>query len=127
MVNEVDFIKGYAKIVAQTWDDPTYLDELMKQPEQKLAEVGITTREGARVNIIRLESTGEGRMDDQLALWEKGEETGMYQLLVPFKPANFDPSNYPLTDAQLEAVSGGLAAEQTGDYCCCCCPCCCCT
>lgn len=125
MVDESTFIQGYAKVMARTWEDPKYLDRLTTQPTETLAESGISVREGSKVNIIRLEVTGEGRISDQVALWEKGEETGVYQLLVPTKPADFDPESYPLTDTQLEAVTGGL--KSAGDNCCCCCPCCCCT
>jgi hypothetical protein len=120
MLDKSVFIQGYSKIMALSWVDEDYKSRLLNDPRSVLAEAGIATPEGARISVVTLDASGEGSIQDQLALWEEGESTGVYQLHVPLRPANFDPDDVVLSDTQLEAVAGGVIA------CCCCTPCCCC-
>lgn len=124
-----DFLQRYANVVAMSWADDDYLHRLLKNPNAVLGEAGIPVKEGARINVVTMESTGHGTMDNQLELWEKGAQTGVYDFVVALKPEGWTPENVELSDAQLMAVAGGL--EQTSMdidiSCCCCSPCCCCT
>jgi hypothetical protein len=56
-------------------------------------------------------------------MFSKGEQTGVYDIIVPIKPADLDPSDLPLQEEVLELMAGGTEVG-----CCpcstCCCPCC---
>jgi hypothetical protein len=121
------FVQGYAKVMSLSWSDEGYRARILTEPKAVLAEAGIPVRDDAKVTVTELDVTGNGNIEDQIALWEKGEETGVYQLMLPRKPENMDPNDFPLTEYQLAGVTGGLEEAAAGDYCCCCCPCCCCT
>lgn len=118
MVNQEQFIQGYSKVIGQSWSDEQYMARLLKEPKSVLAEVGLTVPQGAQLNVVRVAPTGQGKIENQIALWEAGERTGVYELHVPDKS-----SDLALSDEQLTAVAGGAV----GDINCCCCPCCCCT
>ncbi len=126
MFDKSAFVQGYAMVTHRSWEDESYFNRLLKEPGSVLKEAGIETRPDAKVNVITLEISGQGKIDDQLALWQKGEETGTYQLLVPLKPENYNPDDFPLSDEMLQSVAGG-AMKKGGGNCCCCCPCCSCT
>ncbi|MCA9937959.1 MAG: hypothetical protein KC418_04915 [Anaerolineales bacterium] len=125
-----DFLQRYANVVAMSWADEDFLHRLVKEPVVVLREAGIGINEDARVNVITIESkdSGRGAIEDQIELWEKGAQTGSYDLLVAMKPEGWSPENIELADSQLMAVAGGLEEAAGIDISCCCCtPCCCCT
>jgi hypothetical protein len=114
--------------MAMSWADDEYKDRLLQEPRQVLAEAGIAVPQNAQVNVITVasEEHGKGKIEDQIIMWEKGELTGTFDLLVPLKPVGWTPENVALTDEQLAAVAGGAEA-MISISCCCCTPCCCCT
>ena len=125
MANQSEFIQNYSKIVAKTWVDEAFFDELVANPKAVLDENGLETPADADVRIVAVAAndTGEGTIEGQHARWEQGEESGTYELYVSRKPDDFDPENVSLSEADLEAVAGG----DVDVSCCCCTPCCCCT
>lgn len=124
MSSQSEFIQNYSKIVARSWVDEAFFDELVSKPKATLDANGLATPDDADVRIITVEhsNTGEGSIEGQHARWQKGEETGTYELYISLKPDDFDPENVNLSESQLDAVAGGLL-----DNCCCCTPCCTCT
>ena len=112
MINQEQFIQSYSKVIGQSWANEQYMDRLLKDPKSVLAEVGLSIPQGAQLNVVRLTPTGQGKIEDQVALWEAGERTGVYELRVPNKSGDL-----ALSDEQLTAVAGGAA---TNINCCCC-------
>jgi hypothetical protein len=111
------FVSAYTKILTAAWSDEAYATRLTSRPTAALAEHGLAVPAGATVSIIR-EIGGEPDLEAQVRMWENGKTTGQYDLLVPNTP---QIETRELSEADLEAVSGG------DTYCCCCSPCCSCT
>lgn len=107
--NIQEFTTLYAKVVEQAWDDPTFLAMLLQNPSRTLAASGLSTVDGATVNIVLRKLDRNAKLGNQLALWEEGDRSGVYDIIIPIKP---DPS----TTLFPEGGEGG----------CCSCPCCCC-
>lgn len=116
-MNQEQFVQSYSKVIGQSWADDQYMTRLMTDPKSVLAEAGISIPRTAQLNVVKVEPTGQGKIENQIALWEAGERTGVYELHVPNKSGDL-----ALSDEQLSAVAGGAT-----DINCCCCPCCCCT
>jgi hypothetical protein len=108
------FVSAYTKILTAAWSDEAYATRLTSRPSAALAEHGLAVPAEATVNIIR-EIGGEPDLEAQVRMWENGKTTGQYDLLVPNTP---QIETRELSEADLEAVSGG------DTYCCCCSPCC---
>jgi hypothetical protein len=112
------FVKGYTKILTNAWSDEGFKERLNEDPKSVLSEYGLSVPATATVEIVS-STAGEGSLDDQVEIWEKGESTGTFKLYVPEVP---QVEEGELSEAELDAVSGA------GDtYCCCCSPCCTCT
>lgn len=111
------FVGGYTKILANAWSDDAYRQRLMDGPKAALAENGLDVPEDATVTVVN-SVAGDASLDEQVELWEAGEESGNYRLYVPTEP-QVDTSE--LSEDELAAVAGG------DTYCCCCSPCCTCT
>jgi hypothetical protein len=114
-----EFVKGYTKVLTNAWSDEGFKSQLKSNPKGVLAEYGLDVPADANVEIVPAQS-GEGSLDDQVEIWEKGAETGTYRLYVPEVP---QVEAGELSEAELDAVSG--AGDVT--VCCCCSPCCTCT
>ncbi len=84
------FIEGYSKIVAKAWADPSFFDELKSKPAAVLADAGIETKKGSKIYVVKVQPTGEGDVEKQVADWAKGDADGTYYLWVPDKPAELD-------------------------------------
>jgi len=110
------FVRGYTKILTNAWSDESFMNRLKSNPKEVASEYGLETN-GGNVEIVST-TAGEGNLDEQVAIWEKGAETGTYTLYVPEVP---QIETQELSEAELEGVAGG------DDYCCCCSPCCTCT
>lgn len=111
------FVSAYTKILTAAWSNEAYAARLASDPVAALAEHGLTVPAQSSVRIIR-EVAGEPDLEAQVRMWENGKTTGTYELLVPNTP---QIDTRELSEADLEAVSGG------DTYCCCCSPCCSCT
>jgi hypothetical protein len=112
------FVSAYTKILTAAWSNEAFAARLTSEPASVLAENGLAVPAGATVNIVR-EIGGEPDLETQVQLWEAGKSSGTYELRVPNTP---QIDTRELSEADLEAVSGG-----DNTYCCCCSPCCCCT
>jgi hypothetical protein len=111
-VDKETFVLNYGKLVARTWQDPEYLNALKNDPIGTLKEAGIDVPDNATVRVVIMEPTGAGSGDEQWEYWQKGEESGVYDLFVPTKPEDLDSA---------------AMAQSGGTYTCSCTPCCCCT
>jgi len=111
------FVSAYTKVLTAAWSDDGYVGRLEENPRTALAEQGLELPANATVRIVRAIG-GDPDLEAQVALWNAGKETGVYELRVPSSPQIEDRE---LSEADLEAVAGG------DSYCCCCSPCCCCT
>jgi hypothetical protein len=125
MTTHSDFIQNYSRIVATSWVDDGFFNELLADPKSTLDENGLITPDDAEVRVVTIpaDETGAGNIEGQYLRWQEGESTGVYELYISLKPEDFDPENVSLSEAQLEAVAGGAVDVS----CCCCTPCCCCT
>lgn len=112
------FVSAYTKVLTAAWSDDNYVNRLEENPRTALAEQGLELPANATVRIVRAIG-GDPDLEAQVALWNAGKETGVYELRVPSSPQIEDRE---LSEADLEAVAGG-----DNTYCCCCCPCCTCT
>ncbi|MFD8384387.1 hypothetical protein ACFV2X_38695 [Streptomyces sp. NPDC059679] len=112
------FVSSYTKVLTNAWSDNDYATRLETEPRAALAEQGLELPTDATVKIIR-NMEGDPDLEAQVALWEAGKTTGVYELRVPNSPQLEDRE---LSEADLKGVS---ASDTT--YCCCCSPCCCCT
>jgi hypothetical protein len=110
------FVGAYTKLLTQAWSDEAFMKQVRSNPNQALEEVGLSVPAGTKVNIQ--DSQGEGNLDEQVSLWEKGIASGEVTLYVPEVP-QIDTAE--LSESELAGVAGG------DSYCCCCSPCCTCT
>lgn len=120
MLDRNEVLKNYSNLVARLWEDDTLLERLKAQPRGVLSNFGFDIPEDAEINLIIREMKVDGSPTTQADMWAKGEETGVYDFIIPLKPEGVDDlQDVPLEDEVLEIVAGGLA------LCCpCCCPCC---
>jgi hypothetical protein len=107
--NLQEFTKLYATLVEKTWDDPGFLAILLQNPSRTLAASGLITVPNSTVNIVLRKLDRNAKLAEQLALWEDGNRSGVYDIIIPIKP---DPS--------------AVLIPEGGEAGCCCCPCCCC-
>lgn len=118
-----EFINAYTKALVTSWSSEEYAERLQNDSRAALAEAGLEVPADARLEIIRTvpedadTNATNGHLDRQVALWQVGLDTGLYQVYIPDTP-QVDLESLDLED--LEAVAGG-------DINCCCCPCSCCT
>jgi hypothetical protein len=111
------FVSAYTKVLTSAWSSDRYAALLDSAPGAALAENGLEVPAGATITIIRA-TAGDPDLEAQVRMWENGKASGHYVLLVPSTP---QIETRELSEADLEAVSGGT------NYCCCCSPCCSCT
>lgn len=119
--NRNAFVRSYTKVLTAAWSDDEYAARLEADARGALAEHGLVVPAEATVRIVR-NVGGEPDLEAQVELWERGTETGEYELRVPASP---QIEVRELAEADLESVSATSQLDTT--YCCCCSPCCCCT
>ncbi len=112
-----NFVNSYSRFVAAVWTDDAAASRLASDPRAAVAEFGLEIPSSARVEVVR-DAEGDPNLEAQVEKWEEGRRTGLYTLYVP-RQQTIQAGE--LSEADLEAVAGGL------DLCCCCTPCCCCS
>ena len=114
-----EFVNAYTRALITAWSSEDYASRLEADPKSALREVGLELPADATVDLVRVipEGQHEGNLDVQIDLWERGLETGIYELHVPETP-QIDTSE--LSEGDLDSIAAG------GVYCSCC-PCCSCT
>lgn len=117
--NEV--LKSYSNFVAKLWEDDSVLTALKSDPHTVLTGYGFDIPKDAEINLIIGDINLDGSPDTQVDLFDKGEESGVYEFIVPLRPEGMDIQDLPMQDEVLELVAGGTVAAAP---CCCCCPCC---
>jgi hypothetical protein len=88
MFNQHAFSTNYGKLVAKIWSDPSVFDALKANPAATLKNYGIDTKAGAKIYVVKVDPTGEGTVERQIADWQKGDHDGAYYLWIPNKPEN---------------------------------------
>lgn len=119
---KTDFSTTYLQFLVKTWTDEDFAAKSDANPREALAEAGIELPADATVEIHRHDDgdayteggNNRAAMEAQLALFEKGQETGHYRFHVPGTP-NVDTEE--LNAVELSDVAGGF------EPCCCCCCC----
>jgi len=114
-------LRSYGHLVNSLWENESLVEELKAQPHKVLNEYGFEIPADAKVNLLFRELNVEGSPTTQADMLAKGEETGVYDIVIPTKPADIDTSELPLQEEVLELMAGGAEA---GCCPCCCCPCC---
>jgi hypothetical protein len=106
--DRTDFITSYTKLLVAVWSDETLGDKLAATPIPVLAQFGLIVPATANVTVIRQipPEHGDPDVDFQVRLWEKGLETGDFEMHVPQTP-QIDMSE--LSDSELEGITGGRA------------------
>jgi len=114
-----EFVNAYTRVLITAWSSAEFADRLVTDPNAALRECGIELPASATIALVRQIPEGhhEGSLDVQIALWERGQETGTYELHVPETP---QVDTAELSEGDLDSIAAG-------DFYCCCCPCCCCT
>jgi hypothetical protein len=115
-----EFVNAYTQVLIAAWSDDRFSARLDTDPARALRECGIELPAGARIRVIRAIPDGEeeGSLDAQIEAWDRGHETGRYEMHVPYTP-QLDTSE--LTEGDLDSIAAG----GSDTYCSCCCPCCC--
>lgn len=117
IIEQSEFEERYHELLMRSWTSEDFTTELLSNPAQTLAEIGLAVPEGTAVTIKR-ESQGDGDLSEQYRLFTEGVASGQVFLVVPEVPP-LDLAE--LSESELSAVAGGTS------YCCSCCPCCTCT
>jgi len=114
-----EFVNAYTRVLITAWSSAEFADRLVADPKAALRECGIELPASATIALVRQIPEGhhEGNLDVQVALWERGIETGSYELHVPETP---QVDTAELSEGDLDSIAAG-------SFYCCCCPCCCCT
>ena len=102
------FVKSYTKILTNAWSDDTFKQRLQSDPKSVLGEYGLDIPPSATVDIVT-STQGEGSLDDQVSIWEQGENTGNYTLYVPDVP---QVEEGELGGTQLEGHRARLSCRQ---------------
>lgn len=123
MTERNEVLKNYGNFVASLWEDDTILPSLQADPHTVLAGYGFEIPADAKINLLMQEVNVDGSPETQVDLIDKGNETGVYDFIVPLRPDGMELQDIPLQDELLELVAGGQAAL-AGCCPCCCCPCC---
>ncbi|GGS93594.1 hypothetical protein GCM10010156_59820 [Planobispora rosea] len=110
-----EFVNSYTRLLITLWSNDEFAQRLDTDSRSALSEVGLEVPDGAEIRIVRVEPTGEGSIDNQVALWEAGETSGVYEIHITDTP-QVDVSQ--LSEDELVQIAAGVA-------CCCCTPCCC--
>lgn len=121
---KTDFSTAYLQFLVKTWTDEGFAAKAEGNPREALAEAGLELPADATVELIKHEDGAEdiyaegldnkAAMEAQVALFEKGKESGHYRFHVPGTP-NLDTED--LNAVELSDVAGGF------EPCCCCCCC----
>jgi len=106
------FVNAFTRIVITAWSDDDFARQLDSDPGAALRENGLDIPADAEINVVRQFSEDvEGSLDTQVALWERGLATNVYEFHIPDTP-QIDTAE--LTEGDLSTVAAGG---------CCCCPC----
>ncbi len=120
-MSTTDFRDQYLQTLIKDWTDDEFSARLDADPKAALAEVGLSLPENVRVEVVRHRSDevnpyedkgNEAALDVQQTLYEKGLETGVFQLHLPAAPA---ADSAELSEQELNEVAAGEVP------CCCCC------
>ncbi|AKU15598.1 hypothetical protein [Luteipulveratus mongoliensis] len=112
-----DFVGAYTRTLIAAWSNEEFAAKLESDPRPALAENGIELPADAKIKVDRSDPSDghQGTLDTQVALFEEGQKTGVYEFHIPTSP-QVDMAE--LNEDELAGVAGG-------DFYCC--PCCCCT
>ena len=114
------FVNAYTRVLITAWSSEEFAQRLDADPKATLRENGLDIPADAEVVLVRTIPEGhhEGSLDVQIALWERGLETNVYELHIPETP---QVDTAELTEGDLDSIAAGLTVRT------CCCPCCSCT
>ena len=110
------FVNAFTRILINAWSSEEFAARLDSDPAPVLRENGLDIPADAQVVLVRQfsERQAEGDLDVQIALWERGLESKVYELHIPETP---QVDTAELTEGDLDSIAAGLAIYA------CCCPC----
>ncbi|WP_336209443.1 hypothetical protein [Nonomuraea sp. LPB2021202275-12-8] len=113
-----EFVNAYTRLLITAWTSEEFKARLESDTRSALAEVGLELPADAQVRLVHVtpQPGAEASVDNQVALWEQGQDTGIYELHFTDTP-QIDVSE--LSEGDLEQIAAGA-------FCCCSTPCCCC-
>ena len=113
------FVNAYTRILINAWSSEEFAGRLDSDPKAALRESGLDIPADGEVVLVRQfpEGQPEGDLDVQIALWERGLESKVYELHIPETP---QVDTAELTEGDLDSIAAG---EITVYVCCCPCSC----
>jgi hypothetical protein len=110
------FVNAFTRILINAWSSEEFAARLDSDPKATLRESGLDIPADAQVVLVRQfpEGQPEGDLDVQIALWERGLESKVYELHIPETP---QVDTAELTEGDLDSIAAGLSIYA------CCCPC----
>jgi hypothetical protein len=111
------FVNAYTRILINAWSSEEFAGRLDSDPKAALRENGLAIPADAEVVLVRQfpEGQPEGDLDVQIALWERGLESKVYELHIPETP---QVDTAELTEGDLDSIAAGEITIYA-----CCCPC----
>jgi hypothetical protein len=115
--DRTDFVNAYTRILINAWSSEEFAARLDGDPKTTLRESGLDIPVDAQIVLVRQfpEDQPEGDLDVQIALWERGLETKVYELHIPETP---QVDTAELTEGDLDSIAAGSILIYA-----CCCPC----
>jgi hypothetical protein len=110
------FVNAFTRVLINAWSSDEFAARLDSDPKAALLEGGLEIPADAQVVVVRQfpDTQAEGDLDVQIALWERGLETKVYELHIPMTP---QVDTAELTEGDLDSIAAGLTIYA------CCCPC----
>ena len=110
------FVNAFTRVLINAWSSEEFAGRLDSDPKTALRESGLDIPADAEVVLVRQFPDGqaEGDLDVQIALWERGLESKVYELHIPETP---QVDTAELTEGDLDSIAAGLMIYA------CCCPC----
>ena len=111
------FVNAFTRILINAWSSEEFAGRLDSDPKTALRENGLEIPADAEIVLVRQfpDSQQEGDLDVQIALWERGLETNVYELHIPETP---QVDTAELTEGDLDSIAAGNILIYA-----CCCPC----
>ena len=114
VATEADFQKAYSVFLGKAWSSASNMAMAKADPITALNAAGFSISPDAHVSLAPVQ--GYANMDDQFNMYQIGQKTGNYSIVLPEAPPSVghivDPNSMQANDVSV---------------CCCCCPCCSCT
>jgi hypothetical protein len=121
MADRNEVLRNYSSLVSRLWEDVELLNHLQAEPRKILSRFGFNIPENAQIRLIIRDLNTDGSPETQVKMLAQAEATGIYNIIIPMKPADVKIEDIPLKEEVLELMAGGAGCCPCST---CCCPCC---